>query len=53
MILLLGKFSYYFILRDLCVNMNNHLDNQQSATFHQLGYFIKALLGLALIKYPI
>ncbi|SMN10595.1 hypothetical protein SPBRAN_688 [uncultured Candidatus Thioglobus sp.] len=21
--------------------MNNHLDNQQSTTFHQLGYFIK------------
>ncbi|SMN11944.1 hypothetical protein SPBRAN_143 [uncultured Candidatus Thioglobus sp.] len=21
--------------------MNNHLNNQQSTTFHQLGYFIK------------
>ncbi|SMN11684.1 hypothetical protein SPBRAN_1970 [uncultured Candidatus Thioglobus sp.] len=37
--------------------MNNHLDNQQSTTFHQLGDFIKTCRSLAgrvsLIKTPI
>ncbi|SMN10840.1 hypothetical protein SPBRAN_1015 [uncultured Candidatus Thioglobus sp.] len=27
--------------------MNNHLDNQQSTTFHQLGHFIKTCRSLA------
>ncbi|SMN11951.1 LptA, protein essential for LPS transport across the periplasm [uncultured Candidatus Thioglobus sp.] len=54
-------------LKDLCINMNNHLDNQQSATLnkkifpqvcavHQLGNFLNSalsLLGQSLRKLPI
>ncbi|SMN00807.1 hypothetical protein SPONL_1565 [uncultured Candidatus Thioglobus sp.] len=37
--------------RDLCINMNNHLDNHQSAIFHHKETFLKtplALLGVDL-----